>query len=201
MKSVSEEYFNSSKKANLVKLNGDAFSGTLEEFNKIIKREKQTTWTTSRNGGYKECLEMLKKLAVKATENYDIVGLAAHGEAYPPENDQDEEEPSGYIYFNGERISKSLVFPDLKLAGKPANSQAQFYLISCYSTWAPGKSVKNTLEGVGLIPASGSVGKKAWRPVQTDGKTDIIECGEISFKTFGLRKTIGLNNAGPETYE
>ena len=193
MERVSETLFNTAKEKGKIKFNGNAFTGSRQEFIDILKREKESMYVKSISAGYEGSLAKLRSFAALATKDYDVVALAAHG--IRDEN----ETPIGKIVFNGTYIDTETAIKDIRAAGKTAS--AATFIISCYRTWKPGDDLKSTEEGLGIKPAWGyvSFGVKTTR-VNGAVTSETIESCAAAFNPIGVRKVVGGKYVGPEEY-
>lgn len=113
------------RRAGKVSFDGKRFDGTLNEYKKKIKREKQSVMRVT--AAYDETVKAVSELSKKATEPYDWFAVGAHG----------------YPSFG----NKSLVligFSDKELVQKEALSSIRknivskspnILIVSCYQTW------------------------------------------------------------------
>jgi len=186
MDKVSESEFNVAVQNKQVKLNGNTFTGTREEYINIIRREKQSQYVSDKTGQYTNTLETLRGMAAKATADYDYVGVAVHGGISG-------RTPTGRMDFNNEWIAKSIAIPALTAAGKPANPNAKFLLVSCHQTWNPGMNSANTLESYFITIPDGEVGGVSSKDIVRNGKSEKAECRSIWFDTYKLQKILGGN--------
>ena len=120
------------RKAGRVTFDGKRFDGTLSQYKKKIKREKQTVMRVTAT--YDETVRAVSSLSKKATESYDWFGLGMHGRLSP-----------------GNKAPVLVGFSDRTLVQKEALSSipkkissksSNVLIVSCYQTWR-GKTLKD----------------------------------------------------------
>ncbi|WP_418383909.1 RHS repeat-associated core domain-containing protein [Akkermansia sp.] len=76
---VDEDMFNKSVKNKKVKFDGKEYNGTQADYRRKVVREKNSKTENVATGGLSAVIEKLKSYAKLATEDYDVLGLVAHG--------------------------------------------------------------------------------------------------------------------------
>jgi len=111
----------------MIKVNGEVFRGSLQEFTHLVKREKKSRVVRQVSGGYEAARTKLRKLAREIDEPYDELGIAAHGCAEDPSADIPV--PTGHIQFNDRYAGKDTAIRELRGIGLKA--KGKFAIISC----------------------------------------------------------------------
>jgi len=77
---VSEEMFKKAVSSQRVKFNNRIFKGKKADYRKKVEREKTSKTENISTGGLTPVIQKLKDYSQLAKENYDVIGLVAHGE-------------------------------------------------------------------------------------------------------------------------
>ena len=130
---VPESTYECLRKAGKVSFDGKRFDGTLSEYKKKIKREKQTVMRMTT--AYDETVRAVSELSKKASEPYDWFALGAHGHLSPGNKT-----PVLIGFSDGELVQKeTLSSIQKKITSKTSN----ILIVSCYQT-RHGKTLKDS---------------------------------------------------------
>ena len=113
------------RKAGKVSFDGKRFEGTLKDYKKKIKREKQTVMRVT--ASYDETVRAVSELSKKATEPYDWFALGVHG--YPSFGNKS----PVLIGFSDKELVQKEALPSIRknIVSKSPN----ILIVSCYQTW------------------------------------------------------------------
>ena len=71
--------FIAAQKKGKIKFDGQAFTGTKDEYRKKIAREKESKWIIQNSGGFAAAKAKFEELTKLATEKYDVTAIEVHG--------------------------------------------------------------------------------------------------------------------------
>ncbi|MBR0066558.1 MAG: RHS repeat-associated core domain-containing protein [Kiritimatiellae bacterium] len=130
---MSESTYECLRKAGKVTFDGKRFNGTLSEYKKKIRREKQTVIRVT--AAYDETVKAVSSLSKKATEPYDWFGVGMHSRLSLGNK------PPVLVGFSDKELVQKKALSSIR---KKVDRKCPNVLIaSCYQTWH-GKTLKGS---------------------------------------------------------